>query len=75
MAPTARDRYGRTVGELDCAGVPAGPEQVRRGMAWVYTKYAPKGSPLYQLEAEARAARLGLWADPDPTPPWSWRRP
>lgn len=75
VTPTARDRWGRTVGEVTCAGVQASPEQVRRGMAWVYPKYAPKGSPLFQLEAVARAARLGLWADPDPTPPWNWRHP
>jgi endonuclease YncB( thermonuclease family) len=25
-------------------------------------------------EAEARAARRGLWADPDSVPPWEWRK-
>lgn len=75
VTPTTRDRYGRTVGEVVCDGVPAEPEQVRRGMAWVYVQYAPKGSPLYQLEAVARADRLGLWADHSPIPPWIWRHP
>lgn len=75
VTPAGRDRYGRTVGEVVCNGVPAGPEQVRRGMAWVYVKYAPRRSPLYQLEAEARAASLGLWHDPAPTPPWEYRHP
>jgi endonuclease YncB( thermonuclease family) len=73
VTPGARDRYGRTVGDVSCDGTPAGAEQVRRGMAWVYVKYAPKASPLHQLQVEARAARLGLWADPAPTPPWDWR--
>lgn len=73
VTPAGRDRYGRTIGEVACNGLPAGPEQVRRGMAWVYPRYAPKGSPLFQIEMEARAARRGLWADPDPTPPWEYR--
>lgn len=49
VTPAGRDRYGRTIGEVACDGVPAGPEQVRRGMAWVFERYAPKGSPLYGL--------------------------
>ena len=68
-----RDRYGRTLGQVTCAGVNVNAEQVRRGLAWVYRKYAPKDSPLYGVEAEARAARRGLWADPEPIAPWEWR--
>jgi hypothetical protein len=30
-------------------------------------RYAPR-------EAEARAARVGLWSQPEPVPPWEWRR-
>ena len=68
------DRYGRTLARITCAGVDANAEQVRRGWAWVFIRYAPKDSPLYRIEAEARAARRGLWADPEPVPPWEWRR-
>ena len=25
-------------------------------------------------EQEAKARRVGLWQDPDPVPPWEWRR-
>jgi endonuclease YncB( thermonuclease family) len=59
---------------LSPAGVDANAEQVRLGMAWVYVRYAPKNSPLYELESAARAQRVGLWAEPTPVPPWEWRR-
>lgn len=67
------DRYGRTLATITCAGVDANAEQVRRGWAWVYIQYAPKDSPLYALEREARLGKRGLWADDEPTPPWDWR--
>jgi endonuclease YncB( thermonuclease family) len=68
------DRYGRTVGEVSCAGNNANEAMVRSGMAWVYRKYA-KGYPgLYKLEDEAKAARRGLWVDSNPVPPWEWRK-
>jgi endonuclease YncB( thermonuclease family) len=67
------DRYGRTIGVVSCAGWDAATEQVRAGMAWVFTRFAPVDSPLYQLEAEARTARRGLWSDPHAVAPWEWR--
>jgi len=68
------DRFGRTLGRVTCVGVDANAEQVRRGWAWVFVRYAPKGSPLYALESEARLEKRGLWADDAPLPPWEWRR-
>jgi endonuclease YncB( thermonuclease family) len=64
VAERGRDRYGRTIGVVTCGAVVANSDQVRRGFAWVYVKYAPKGSPLYALESEARAAKRGLWSEP-----------
>jgi len=42
--------------------------------AWWYRPYAPKETILAQLEAEARTAKRGLWADAHPIPPWAWRK-
>ena len=67
------DRYGRTVGRIYAGPVDINAEIVRGGMAWVYTRYN-RDPALPALEAEARAARRGLWADPRPVPPWDWRR-
>jgi endonuclease YncB( thermonuclease family) len=68
-----KDRYGRTVGRVFCDGVDANLEQVRSGMAWAYTRYLTDAS-VAEAEKSARTARLGLWSDPQPTPPWEWRR-
>lgn len=45
-----RDRYGRIVGTVYCDGVDANAEMVRQGMAWVYVQFAPRNSPLFDLE-------------------------
>lgn len=67
-----RDRYGRIIGRVNCGGVDTSAEQVRRGMAWVYDRYVTDRT-LYAIQEEARAARLGLWSDPAPVPPWEYR--
>lgn len=66
-------RYKRIVGRVTCAGVDANAAQVRRGMAWVYDRYA-KDKTLYRLQDEARSAGRGLWIDRNPMAPWDWRR-
>ena len=68
-----RDRYGRTIGRVRCAGVDANAEQVRQGLAWVYDRYVTDRS-LYAVQDAARSDRRGLWADQEPIPPWEWRR-
>ena len=70
------DRYGRVVGEVLLPdGRSLNQELVKAGMAWWYRPYAPDDTTLAQLEAEARTAKRGLWADAHPVPPWQWRQP
>lgn len=66
--------YDRTVGEVYADGVCVGCELVREGNAWVARRFTDD-QVLYDLEAEARAARRGLWSLPeaDRVPPWEWR--
>jgi len=68
-----QDRYHRTLAQVTCAGTDANAEQVRRGYAWTFVRYAGSASPLYTLETQARAARRGLWTDSSPVAPWDWR--
>ena len=71
----ATDRYGRLVGEVLLPdGRSLSQELVRAGLAWWYRQYASKDTALAQLEAEARTAKRGLWADAHPVPPWEWRK-
>jgi endonuclease YncB( thermonuclease family) len=74
LETSGKDRYGRTIARVICAGMDANAEQVRRGMAWVFDRYASPNSPLYAVQNDARAARRGLWNDPSPFPPWEWRQ-
>ena len=66
------DDYGRMIGVVTVVGLNVEVEQVQRGLAWVYRQYH-HDSQLLVLEAEARAARRGLWAAANPIPPWDWR--
>ena len=68
-----KDPYGRTVARVICDGVDANEEQIKRGMAWVYDKYA-RDQSLYFVQDKARASKIGLWADSKPIKPWEYRR-
>lgn len=70
----SKDRYGRTVADVECRGQDAGAAQVRAGLAWYYVRYGRGYEHLQPLEAEARAAGRGLWADREPVAPWEWRK-
>lgn len=67
------DAYRRIIAHVFIDGVHVNAEMVGRGLAWVRRAYDPPAH-LVQREDEARAARRGLWADADPTPPWDWRK-
>ena len=69
---TGVDQYGRL---LACPVVDAQnvcETMVAEGWAWQYRQYS-NDQGLAALEAQARAARRGLWSDPDARPPWERR--
>lgn len=73
------DQYGRIVGAVftdSCAYVNL--EQVSTGMAWFYKAYqcelsAPVRSSFAQAQANAFAAKIGLWTQSSPEAPWFFR--
>lgn len=68
------DSYGRSVCRVRVGQENVNAAMVRQGGAWVFTRYNRDPS-LVSLEAEARAARRGLWNLPEAerVPPWEWR--
>ena len=85
---TKNDRYGRVLRKVwvqprDCPScgktLNANHAQIRSGMAWWYQDYAKDQSAEDQgryesAVTEARKRKLGLWSEPNPIPPWAWRR-
>lgn len=67
------DRYGRKVARLVVGGRDLSLELLRAGLAWHYAWFNHEDA-LARLESEARAARRGIWSDPDPEAPWDFRR-
>jgi endonuclease YncB( thermonuclease family) len=67
------DRYHREVGRIFLGERFVNMEMVRDGFAWRYVTYDKPGE-FTAAEADARDHRRGLWADPNPVPPWEWRR-
>ena len=73
------DRYGRTLGVISVGGTNVNQRMVAAGWAWHYKQYQREQSPADRqsyaaAEVEARAAKLGLWRDAEPLPPWEFRR-
>jgi micrococcal nuclease len=69
------DKYGRTLADvLLLDGTNVNHTLVKDGWCWWYRKYASGDMALEELEREAREGRKELWVDPQPVPPWEWRK-
>ena len=69
------DKYKRTLADVLLSdGTNVNHKLVKDGWCWWYRKYASGDTVLEGLEKDAREARKGLWADPQPVPPWEWRK-
>lgn len=67
------DRYGRTIGMVTIDGVNVNEKLLEAGLAWHYKTY-DKNPAWAKLEEEARKNKKGIWAKPDPIPPWDYRK-
>ena len=70
------DRYGRTVALVSVDKQLLNKELVKAGLAWVYDRYCsePICESWRNFQLRAKMDKPGLWADPDPIPPWEFRR-
>jgi micrococcal nuclease len=74
-----QDQYGRHLGVIYMNGTDINQSMIQEGYAWFYKHYAkeqPKEEALRyaKAEADARSKQRGLWADPNPVPPWEFRK-
>ncbi len=67
------DKYQRQLGYLQCNQTNINQYLVENGLAWHYKQYSDSRY-LAQAELNAQQNRLGLWQEPNPIPPWIWRR-
>jgi endonuclease YncB( thermonuclease family) len=69
------DKYRRTIGDVILPDdMNLNQELVKQGSCWWYRKYAPGNTVREQLGKDATEGKKGLWADPQPLPPWEWRK-
>ena len=66
------DGFGRLIGLITIPpGLNISLEQIKSGYAWAYRTKDPE---LINAETIARSQKLGLWSDPNPIPPWIFRK-
>ena len=66
-----RDANGTSLGRLFVDGQDVNLQLVSTGNAWADP--AATDPALAAAQTAAQSQRLGLWAQPDPTPPWNFR--
>jgi micrococcal nuclease len=69
-----RDKHRRTLGTVFDGDLNVNQELVKEGWCWWFRKFVPKDQTMKQFEQAAKDAKKGLWADPNPVPPWLYRR-
>ena len=76
VSPVDTDRYGRTVAVVMLGTQCLQEQLILSGYAWVYPDYCRKlfCSAWSSLQGISAGNRVGLWADPVPVQPWTWRR-
>ena len=67
------DKYGRTIGRVSVDGADVNAAMLDSGLAWHYKKYDSRAEMAAREEA-AKRAKIGLWEERDPIPPWDWRK-
>ena len=67
------DRYKRVIADIFIGKRNINHEMVVEGHAWAYRRYL-KSKTLVKLEQVAKSRQEGLWAAPNPIPPWEWRK-
>ncbi len=73
ISSKAVDDYGRLVADIHVGELNVNHEQVRRGMAWNFSRFR-SSRELADLQREAQQAKRGLWAGESAIAPSKWRK-
>lgn len=70
------DKNDRAVGLIRRQGTIVNKELLENGLAWYFEWFCRESfcSSWKQLEARTRQNRIGLWAEPNPISPWTYRK-
>lgn len=72
------DQHGRMVTQLSVEGEghmwDVGATLARSGLGWLDPRYGEDRESLREDQELAESEGMGLWAQPNPMPPWDWRR-
>ena len=74
IIPFRQEKSGLILGTVVSGGSNINTEMVREGFAWNYEEF-PDAASLPKYQADAKKAKLGLWAAENPMPPWQWHQP
>lgn len=71
-----KDNQGQIISLVRLEDTLMNQELVKVGLAWVHDDRCKQRScgEWRDLEYEARQSGAGLWRDPEPVPPWEWRK-
>lgn len=73
VIPVKSGKYGRLIAKLYYRKVFVNLEMVKAGHAWWYKQYAPNAKEFEKVQKEAKAKKLGIWANDNPVNPSKWR--
>lgn len=71
-----RNDWGNLMGIVTAQGQNVNRQMLIQGLAWVYPAQCEKDfcGDWLNLQQSAKSAGVGLWLEPNPTPPWEWRQ-
>jgi micrococcal nuclease len=71
IVPFGVDQSGRKLAQVWVGGQLVNKALVQAGSAWAFTPMLQDPSYV-PLQLSAKAAKIGLWAGPNPVPPWQY---
>jgi len=72
LSQPEKGKYGRYVADVYLGDAWVNQMMVSEGHAWC-DQVTSFNRTLYSAEQQAKAQGKGLWASPEPYPPWIWR--